>query len=150
MVKAFDEAFVEAAAEKLGALAPDTAPNWGSMRPPQVLAHLTMAVRYSLNKEALTPDEGGFLGHHIAKHLIFSGWLKLPKGAKAPKFYENADTEGSPEAFKEEGFDFVRQYADGSLKAPAHPFFGPLSSDQWAKLHRIHFDHHLRQFGIEL
>lgn len=148
-MKAFDEAFVKTAAERLGALPPDQAPEWGSMRPPQVLAHLTTAVRYSLNKEALTPDEGGFLGHHIAKRLIFSGLLKLPKGAKAPKFYENADPEGSAETLTSEGLDFTRQHAEPGFAPPPHPFFGPLTADEWSKLHRIHFEHHLKQFGIE-
>ena len=150
MVNRFNEVFVETAAEKLGALAPDQAPEWGSMRPPQVLAHLTTAVRYSLNKETLTPNEGGFLGRYIAKPLIFGGLLKLPKGAKAPKFYEAAGPEGSAEALKAEGLDFVQQFEARSLDPPAHPFFGPLSLDQWAFLHRIHFQHHLKQFGIEL
>ena len=150
MVKAFDEAFVAAAAERLAALPPEQAPDWGSMRPPQVLAHLTTAVRYSLNKEALTPDEGGFMGHHIAKRLILGGLIKLPKGAKAPKFYAAGAKEGSADALKSESIEFVQGYGARTLEPPAHPFFGPLTLDEWAKLHRTHFDHHLKQFGIVL
>jgi hypothetical protein len=30
---------------------------------------------------------------------------------------------------------------------PEHPFFGPLTNDEWNVLQRKHTDHHLRQFG---
>jgi uncharacterized protein DUF1569 len=29
-----------------------------------------------------------------------------------------------------------------------HPFFGPLTPEQWAELMYKHLDHHLRQFGV--
>jgi len=150
MVKPFDEAFVTAAADRLAALPPDQAPAWGSMRPPQVLAHLTIAVRYSLNKEPLVPREWGWLGQYVVKPIFLSGLLPKPKGAKAPKFYENAEAEGSAEALKAESCDFLQQCAAGGLKPPEHPVFGPLTLDEWNRLHRIHFEHHLKQFGIEL
>jgi hypothetical protein len=34
----------------------------------------------------------------------------------------------------------------GLMQAP-HPFFGPLTADEWQRLQWLHLDHHLRQFG---
>jgi hypothetical protein len=31
--------------------------------------------------------------------------------------------------------------------AHPHPFFGPLTAEEWATLMYKHLDHHLRQFG---
>jgi hypothetical protein len=31
--------------------------------------------------------------------------------------------------------------------APTHPFFGPMSRQDWLRWGYLHADHHLRQFG---
>jgi hypothetical protein len=36
----------------------------------------------------------------------------------------------------------------GRCTSHHHPFFGPLTPDQWAILMYKHLDHHLRQFGV--
>lgn len=146
----FDADFVEAAVGRLGALPADAAPAWGVMRPPQLLAHLTTAVRYSTGDEPITPNEGGFFGRRIAKPLIFGGIIRLPKGAKKPKFYDAGPETGTAADLRAASLAFVDMAEAGTLPAVEHPFFGPLTTAEWSRLHRIHFEHHLRQFGINL
>jgi hypothetical protein len=31
--------------------------------------------------------------------------------------------------------------------SPTHPFFGPMSREDWLRWGYLHADHHLRQFG---
>ena len=41
---------------------------------------------------------------------------------------------------------FVTAGPSGCTRHP-HPFFGPLTPEEWANLQYKHIDHHLRQFG---
>lgn len=38
-------------------------------------------------------------------------------------------------------------YAQNPEATPTHPYFGPLSREEWEVLHHKHFYHHLKQFG---
>jgi hypothetical protein len=43
---------------------------------------------------------------------------------------------------------FGEAYRAKTLPNIPHPFFGDFGPEGWAKLHVIHCDHHLRQFGV--
>jgi hypothetical protein len=44
----------------------------------------------------------------------------------------------------------VKRFTAGPdvLTKKPHPFFGPLTVDEWNTLQYKHLDHHLRQFGV--
>ena len=143
-----DETFVSEAVARMAGLAPDAKPLWGSMVAEQMFAHLTTAFRYSLGKEALTPDEGGFFGHVVAARMILNRIMKIPKNKRAPKMYNSQAPRGDTDTLKTEAMAFLAGQADGTLKCPPHPYFGEFGVAGWSLLHRIHMEHHMRQFGL--
>ncbi len=42
---------------------------------------------------------------------------------------------------------FIQVGPEGIAKEP-HPFFGPMTPEEWDRLMWNHLDHHLRQFGV--
>ncbi|HYG78614.1 MAG TPA: DUF1569 domain-containing protein [Planctomycetota bacterium] len=46
----------------------------------------------------------------------------------------------------------IRRFIELSEKEPErlglHPMFGPQPLKKWQRMHGMHFDHHLRQFGV--
>ena len=52
-----------------------------------------------------------------------------------------------------EGFAAALERFEAALsrdpgRRAGHPAFGELTLVQWRRLHVLHFDHHLRQFGV--
>jgi len=35
-----------------------------------------------------------------------------------------------------------------SIAIDRHPFFGPMTNEEWGSLMYLHLDHHLKQFGV--
>jgi len=147
MLRAFDRAFVDEAMTEFEALDPDQSPEWGSMRPPQMYAHLAMAVRYGLGKEDLVPDEGNFFVRRILSPILVSGIMKLPKGVAKPKMYDAQAPQAAVDELRVEIEELLARVEDGSFDPPPHSMLGDLGPAGWCKLHIIHFEHHLRQFG---
>lgn len=148
-VRAFDDALVEDTRRRLQELSIDARPMWGRMTPPQMFAHMVTAIRYSLLMEKETPNEGGFFGAYIAAPLIINGLLKIPPGQKGPAMYDTA----APSATQGELLDmfvaFRAQATHADFMPPPHPYFGNIGARGWAKLHIVHMEHHLRQFGVD-
>lgn len=149
-MRAFDRTFVDEAMAEFAELTPDQVPVWGSMRPPQLFAHLTTAVRYGLGKEDIVPNEGSFLIRRIVSPLIINGIIKMPKNVAKPKMYDAQAPEGTLELFRVEVDEHLTRLQDGTLDPPAHSSLGDFGPDGWSKLHVVHFEHHLRQFGRTL
>ena len=149
-IRAFDRAFVDEAMAEFEALTPDQEPEWGSMRPPQLFAHLTTAVRYGLGKEELAAPEGNFLIRHVVTPIMLTGLLKLPKNVAKPKLYDAEAPSGTADELRAELEEHLARVTDGTLDPPPHSALGDLGADGWSKLHIIHFEHHLRQFGRTL
>ncbi len=146
-MQSFDAAFIAEVTKRLGGIHRDTKPIWGRMRAPQMLAHLTTAVRYSNGKENESPNEGGFFGRWIAGPLILNGIIKIPRNQEAPNMYASQAPEGDIETLAGELREFLSHLESGNYRAPAHPYFGDFGNSGWARLHVVHFDHHARQFG---
>lgn len=149
-IRAFDQAFVDEAMAEFEALTPDQEPEWGSMRSPQLFAHLITAVRYGLGKEELSPPEGSFFIRRILSPLLISGIMKLPKNVDKPKMYDAEAPQGTAKELRAELEEHLARLNDGTLDPPPHPALGDFGPAGWSKLHIVHIEHHLRQFGRTL
>lgn len=144
----FDQTMIDQVMERLGKIDDDAKPLWGSMSAPQMRAHLVTAVRYSLGKEAESPDESTLLTKWVLVPLLLSGLLKLPKNVARPKLYDASAPSATGEELKTEMQEFLTQLQSGSFNPPIHPTLGNLGPQGWARLHNVHTNHHLRQFGV--
>lgn len=146
-MRQFDQRFVAEAVDIVRNLPTDKRPAWGSMNVPQMFAHMVAAIGYSLGKIPETPNEGGLFGRLVAP-ILLNGYLRIPKGQKAPSMYDAAAPSATAEELAAEIEAFHNRMADPAFSPPPHPFFGDIGRDGWAKLNIVHLEHHLRQFGV--
>lgn len=129
----------------------NTKPAWGRMSATEMLVHIEAGLLMSSideERELLIPEE---------KAERYQAWLRsskpFPEGSQKPaEFlkYETAiaDFEEAKERFKKtlkEFLEFMEAHPDFSS---IHPNFGRLDVRTWLHLHRKHFRHHLKQFGL--
>lgn len=132
--------------ERLQKLQPESQPRWGSLTAPLLMAHLIDACRISFAEKAVEPQPG-FLSTALGRWLALR--MPIPRGRiKAPPAFHETE----PEDFDSDRarvITYIERFADGPDQTwGPSPIFGQLSPQQWARLHRTHFDHHLRQFGV--
>lgn len=146
-MRAFDHDYVEELMDRLAAIAPDARPGWGSMTPPQLLAHLTGSVRFTLGKERRVRTRDTWFLRNVVAPLVLHGVLPVPRNRTAPF----ADPQRGPGADLETLHAVLEEYLhaveSGDIDCPPHPYFGDIGIDGWARFHVVHFEHHLRQFG---
>lgn len=132
---------------RLERLSPDDAPSWGRFTAPQMLAHLTDALRMALGELPCEPRRLPLVRHFPVKHLVL---YVLPFPRSAPTAGELLAR--APDAWAVERGHLASLVArfDPAVAPrawPPHPIFGPLTGAQWGVLTYKHADHHLRQFG---
>jgi hypothetical protein len=148
MKNLFEAATVTEVKERLSRVRPDSQRQWGTMTPAQAMAHCTAAMQLA-NGELRPPRVfiGRLLGGWAKQMLIVQG---KPMGRNAPtnrNLVVSDDRDLGVEARRLGGA--IDRFAAGgpaACTAHPHPFFGPLTPDEWARLMYAHLDHHLRQF----
>ncbi len=120
---------------------------WGKMNVSQMLAHCQVIIQVALGEMKLKRNLLGFLFGAIAKKQI----MKKPLKQSVPTFSEakiadtrNFDTE------KQKLIELIKRFSAGPgvISKDPHPFFGPMTIDEWDTLQVKHLDHHFRQFGV--
>jgi hypothetical protein len=134
--------------DRIDKLSPSSQAVWGKMNVSQMLAHCQVIIQVALGE--LRPKRGlmGYLFGRIAlKQIVNDQPLKL----NLPTFKEAKITDVKTFSSEKAALkQLVKKLADGPeviTKTP-HPFFGPLTIDEWDTLQAKHLDHHLRQFGV--
>jgi oxepin-CoA hydrolase/3-oxo-5,6-dehydrosuberyl-CoA semialdehyde dehydrogenase len=138
--------------DALAALRDDSQPGWGKMTAQQMVEHLVWAFALSTGQvqvecstpEALRKRLKAFLYNtkptpHEFMNPVFAAGL--------PPLGYAALTEARA-ALRIEVDRFVRQLNAASDIMHTHPVFGPLSDEEWARVHFKHAYHHLLQFGL--
>lgn len=135
--------------DRIAALRDDSPRAWGKMNPAQALAHLSIALEAALGDTRLKRT---FIGRLIGKSVLKKALSDKPWGRGAPthKTYIVAD-QRKLETERTKLLALVKRVGAagpaGMAKDP-HPFFGPMTPEQWDLLMWRHIDHHLRQFNV--
>lgn len=145
----FDQEANQSILNRLEKLTPDSKPLWGKMTVSQMLWHCQKPIDVLTGKLLLTGGLLGFLFGKMAKNNFL----------KAKGFGKNAPTH--PKFKTNESLIFDQEKAAlmnmvtvlGSLGAESiaidkHPFFGPMTEEEWSMLMYLHLDHHLKQFNV--
>lgn len=135
---------------RIEALRPGQPPRWGRMTPTQMLAHLHRTLLVSLG-EVEVPDRSNWLTRTIGRWLVFHV-LPWPKGrAKSPPEYV-AEPAGDFVFERDRLVEAMHRFVEAAETEPERrersPLLGPMTLRYWRRVHGIHFDHHLRQFGV--
>lgn len=133
--------------ERLGRLTPETAPRWGKMNGPRMLAHIGSSMRMGKGEIVVTFKNHPAQYSPLKQIIIYL--LPFPKGAPtAPELLSRdiSDWNENIADVQSQIESFATWESRGSL--PVHPLFGKLSGREWGVLGYRHTDHHFRQFGV--
>ncbi len=133
---------------RIETLAGDSTPEWGKMTVAQMLAHCQGPFRVAAGQLRLKRALIGRIFGKLAKKKFVT--------SDAP-FSHNSPTDSRfvfPDAHDFAGeqaalLELVKRFGEtGVVTRDPHPFFGPMTSEEWDRLLWKHLDHHLRQFGV--
>ena len=141
----FNESDVKALVARLERIKPDDQPLWGSMTPAKMVAHLVDSVDFALNGPIDAKPE---TGPPMFIRTLVRLYVPLPKNVKTTRDMLKTTPETDDIDLKPLKALLEQMRTSGQSQFAVHPFFGPLTGEQWARLGWKHMDHHLRQFGV--
>ncbi|MDQ2767771.1 MAG: DUF1569 domain-containing protein [Gemmatimonadota bacterium] len=136
--------------QRLAKLRPDSERQWGTMTPAQVMAHCARGMKMATGELNLPRIFFGRLIGRPIGAMVFRDDKPFGRNAPTAKglvIKEDPDFEAERARLLADIDRFVAVGAAGCTTHP-HPFFGKMTSDQWAILAYKHLDHHLRQLGV--
>lgn len=134
---------------RMASLTPSDGRLWGKMSVHQTVCHLCDAYRLPLGEKTASPATG-FLQRTVMKWLAIQLPLKWPHGVATRPEMEQGVGGTPPAEFEKDRADLlsiVRRFCGTAELPEPHPFFGPMSRQEWLRWGYLHADHHLRQFG---
>ena len=153
MKNLFDPALALEIKNRIMQLRPESERQWGRLVPANALAHCTRGLQMATGE--INPQRASFLGNVIGrliKPLVLND--DKPMRRNSPSAPELFLADLDPCDFEHERAQLIAAVDDFASRGAAccsrypHPFFGPLTPEQWAILQYKHLDHHLNQFGV--
>lgn len=149
MKNLFERETTDEVISRIDKLQPATERQWGKMDVAQMLAHCAATIDMASGR--LNPPRL-FIGRLL-------GPLVKPIFTNEKPFSENSPTDKALKIVDQRDFAREREQLKGKLwqfqeggeaqcTRHPHPFFGPLTPQQWSRGMYKHLDHHLRQFGV--
>ena len=130
---------------RLERLTPGTKPQWGKMTAGQMLAHMIDIFEVTFAERPVTVRRG-FMNSPIGRWLLCN--MPLPKNSPTDPEYLNRPA-GDFAKDKARVLEYVRRFAEpGRHTFGPSPWVGQMTPAQWAKVHYMHLEHHLKQFGV--
>ncbi|HLW88152.1 MAG TPA: DUF1569 domain-containing protein [Terriglobales bacterium] len=136
--------------ERLARLRPDAQRRWGQMSAHQMICHLSDALRAALGEKHISPANSLFM-RAILKPLALWVPVRWPHGFKTRPEMDQQQN-GTPPVNFASDLEELRVLFDRFCAAEgeftAHAMFGQMSRAERMRHGYLHFDHHLRQFGV--
>ncbi len=149
MKNLFEKETLNEIVARVNRLQPTSQRQWGKMDVAQMLAHCANTMDMAsgrLNRPRIFI--GRILGR-IAKP-IFTNEKPFSKNSPTDEKLRIADQREFAREQERLKSGVLQFHEGGESKCSQHPhpFFGPLSPQEWARGMYKHLDHHLRQFGV--
>jgi len=136
---------------RIAALAPTDYRRWGSMTVHQMICHVTEAFRCAMGDKSMTADQRLPLPRPLLKFGALRVPLRWPHDFPSPPEIAQDKHGKHPVAFELDRAALLAALADFCTRSPQplpqHPYFGPMSAQDWKRWGYLHTDHHLRQFA---
>lgn len=144
----FDEPITNEILARVEKLAPGSQRLWGKMDVAQMLAHLSTPLKTALGELKAKNVYVPVVSPLFKKYLISRGRFWEGKTPTMGEFLiaDQRDFDTEKQLFLAIFDRFVNTGRNGELAK--HPFFGKMGAEDWGKTTYVHFDHHLRQFGV--
>lgn len=148
MKNLFQQEAVNEIIARIDTLQPATQRQWGKMDVAQMLAHCSAALEMASGR--LNPPRM-FIGRVLGPFVKPIYTNEKPLSQSSPTDPRLVVSDQRDFAREQESLKVcVRQFHDGGeaqCTRHPHPFFGPLTPQDWSRGMYKHLDHHLRQFG---
>lgn len=135
--------------KRINHLSEDTAPQWGKMNAPQMLAHCN--VSYEMTYENKHPKPNGFMKlilKLLVKNKVVSETPYKKSNPTAPAFLIKDEKDFEAEKNRLIGYiQKTQQLGEREFDGKVSLSFGPLKAIEWNNMFYKHLDHHLTQFG---
>jgi hypothetical protein len=144
----FETAAVGELLSRMEKISPSTPANWGRMNAAQMMAHCQAPFKVYFGEMPMKRGLMGFLFGKMAKKKLF-GPQPWDRNLPTAREFKIAD-EREFGVERQKLVDYINRFANEgyTITSTIHPFFGKLSSQEWAVLAYKHLDHHLKQFGV--
>jgi hypothetical protein len=145
-----DPGAIESLITRLHKLHPERPRAWGRMTPNEMLCHLADSFDVTLGARPFTPLDN-WMGRNIIKYVALHTSMAWPQGTRTGPEVEQGKGGTRPVDFDRDrarAVELLHRFAAGDARYAAHPFFGPLTKDEWMIWGYRHTDHHLRQFAL--
>lgn len=144
----FEPSSVEEVLFRLNNITAATPAQWGKMNAGQMMAHCQAPFQTYFGEMKLKRVFIGYLFGKMAKRKLLSAQPWAHNLPTAPQFKISNQREFDAE--KEKLTAYINRFANEgyTITSTVHPFFGKMSSQEWAILAYKHLDHHLKQFGV--
>ena len=147
-----DTDYVERLVTRIGRIAPDAAPKWGVLRRDTMIQHLVWAVLHSMGRSNQMKFYGNWFTAHVMGPVCLHGLLPIPKNVQLPKRFRDQGVTlrepGDLDTLRRLLEEYLNLVQADELRPAPHPLLGDIGVDGWDRLHVLHFEHHLRQFGM--
>jgi hypothetical protein len=137
-------------ARRVGALNPDSPRQWGTMSVGGMICHLDDSYQLPLGERNVAPVRLP-IPRGLIKYLALRTSMPWAKNMKTMNEIRQGAGGTCPGPFADDRtrlLETIERFSVCTALAQAqHPFFGPMSVDDWLRWGYLHADHHLRQFN---
>ncbi len=136
---------------RIKCLSPESKSLWGKMNVNQMMKHCLDGIGVAYGDVKVTPKNTGWFHNKMVRFFILHTDIQAPK-EKTPTYpelnmVEQGINPGNFEQLKEQLLEAVQGFPAKKTLA-IHPFLGPFSEANWARMMYTHLIHHLQQFGV--
>ncbi|HEY4901887.1 MAG TPA: DUF1569 domain-containing protein [Candidatus Sulfotelmatobacter sp.] len=133
---------------RIDTLQPSTQRLWGKMDVAQMMAHCSAALDMASGRLILPRVFIGRVFGRLARP-IYSNDKPFSRNNPTDKKLAISDSRDFVQEQEQLKIKIRQFHQDGEARCTTHPhpFFGPLTTHEWATGMYKHLDHHLRQFG---
>ena len=144
----YESATLEEITKRIDTLTPASEHQWGKMDVSQMMAHCSNALEVTVGDKSPKSTLMGKLLGRLVKGVITNPKPFKPNMPTDPSFIITDSRDFNHE--KQRLVHLLTRVSKGgteAMKNRKHPFFGPLTPEEWSSSTCKHMDHHLRQFG---
>ncbi len=148
MANIFDKEANQNLLARFEKITPDSKAQWGKMNASQMVLHCQKPIDVAEGRIMISGGLMGFLFGKMAKNSFLknNAFGKNSPTAKEFKVTSNPDFDKEMKTL----IDQIKRFGEEGpavISNKKHPFFGIMTDEEWGRLHYVHLDHHLKQFG---
>lgn len=135
--------------KRIHLLTPESKALWGKMNVSQMMSHCIAPIDFAFGNTTIRSNFFMQLIGRLFKNKILNSTEFQKNSPTAKEFLRTNDHD-----FKKTKDELIQKVNEFTEKGPKaikhkkHPFFGKMTNEEWDKLHYMHLNHHLKQFGV--